>query len=309
MKRFRDQRGQAFVMTAISLFVLVGMAALVLDVGHWYRSKRDLQAVADAAALAGAQALPGNTGQANALAVQYAHDNNGPAPLVSFSSKYFADDTITVKVSRNEQGIFANMFSHGSVVVGSHAVARATAPAAARWVAPIVVNENNPMLGCNPPPCNGQAQLDLVDLHKPGSGNAAGSFALLDLRYGSGGNPGQSDLADWMANGYNELMPLGTYFAAPSVDFNGNSFQSAVADHIQIGDEVLFPVYRPPIVGGGSGAKFNIVGWVGFVISKVDLSGSTGKLTGHFVEYIADGLPAVSGGHPNFGARVIQLVE
>ena len=307
MNRYREERGQAFVLTAILLVSLIGMAALVLDVGHWYRSKRDLQAIADASALAGAQELPVSTGLATAKAVQYAHDNDGPAPEVSFSTKFFQNDTITVRVSRTEQGAFSGLFKLGSVQVGSHAVARAAPPAAVRWVAPIVVNQKNPQLACVPPPCSGTTELDLIDLHGPGSGAAAGSFGLLDLRQGSGGNPGENDLADWMENGYDDYMNTGKYFEAPSTNWNSSGFQQAMHDHI--GDVVLFPVYKPPVIGGGSGAQFNIVGWVGFVIETIDASGANGTLTGHFVSYTTDAIPANTNPGPNFGLHTIQLVE
>ena len=46
------------------MVVLLGMAGLVIDVGSWYRDQRDLQADADAAALAGAQELPNDTATA-----------------------------------------------------------------------------------------------------------------------------------------------------------------------------------------------------------------------------------------------------
>ena len=49
----RDERGQAFVLVVASLVVLLGMAALGIDVGSWYKAQRHDQAVADAAALAG----------------------------------------------------------------------------------------------------------------------------------------------------------------------------------------------------------------------------------------------------------------
>ena len=54
--------------------VLLGATAVSLDVGSWYHAKRALQAKADAAALAGAQALPLSTSDAQALAIQYAAD-------------------------------------------------------------------------------------------------------------------------------------------------------------------------------------------------------------------------------------------
>src|SRR5262245_6380745 len=53
-----DERGQVFVFLAVMLVVLLGCAALVVDVGRAYLAKRHLQASADAAATAGALALP-----------------------------------------------------------------------------------------------------------------------------------------------------------------------------------------------------------------------------------------------------------
>ena len=54
----------------LMLVVLLGFAALVVDVGYAYYAHRSLQASADAAALAGAQELP-NATQAAAVARQY----------------------------------------------------------------------------------------------------------------------------------------------------------------------------------------------------------------------------------------------
>ena len=59
--RARSDHGQATVLTVVFLVVLLGMAALVLDIGSWYRADRATQSTADAAALAGAQALPGDS--------------------------------------------------------------------------------------------------------------------------------------------------------------------------------------------------------------------------------------------------------
>ncbi|HEX3509372.1 MAG TPA: TadE/TadG family type IV pilus assembly protein [Candidatus Dormibacteraeota bacterium] len=53
----RRQRGQAIVLIAIMLAVLVGMAALAIDGSRAYQSKRSLQASVDGAALAGADTL------------------------------------------------------------------------------------------------------------------------------------------------------------------------------------------------------------------------------------------------------------
>ncbi|MDQ2939612.1 MAG: pilus assembly protein TadG-related protein [Actinomycetota bacterium] len=53
----RTQRGQAIVLIAITLAVVVGMAALAIDGSRAYASRRDLQAALDASALAAADKL------------------------------------------------------------------------------------------------------------------------------------------------------------------------------------------------------------------------------------------------------------
>lgn len=74
LRVLRDRRGVSVLMVAMSLVVLVGMAAFVIDLGHAVAVQRDLQASADAAALAGAQDLDccvGNPNQAISTAIAY----------------------------------------------------------------------------------------------------------------------------------------------------------------------------------------------------------------------------------------------
>ena len=56
--RSRDARGQVIVLVVVALLALLGMCALVIDLGYLYWNQRHLQASADAAALAGAMQLP-----------------------------------------------------------------------------------------------------------------------------------------------------------------------------------------------------------------------------------------------------------
>jgi Flp pilus assembly protein TadG len=64
------ESGQAIVLIVVMLAVLLGAAALTVDVGYAYYTHRSLQADADAAALAGAAGLPDTTAATN-LAKQY----------------------------------------------------------------------------------------------------------------------------------------------------------------------------------------------------------------------------------------------
>jgi Flp pilus assembly protein TadG len=80
-QRSGSERGQAFALMVISLIALLGTAAIVMDVGFAWYAKRQVQAQADAAALAGAQELPNKT-LALATAIDYANKNL-PANLTS----------------------------------------------------------------------------------------------------------------------------------------------------------------------------------------------------------------------------------
>ena len=310
MNRFRSQRGQAMVLTCLFITALLGIAAFVLDVGSWYRTHRDLQAAADAAALAGAQALPQDPSRAAALAAQYAQKNgNRTLDRVSILGRISPNDTISVHISTDAPGFFAKVFGIDSVHVGAGAAARSQNVTAARYVAPIVVNEKHEKLagpGCTPIPCGGTTRINLLDLHKPGSGDAAGAFALLDL-LGGNGSVGDRELGDWMRKGFDKYMGRGIYNSVPSAKFNGSQFCQALMDHI--GDVVLFPVYREPILGSGSNARFDIIGWVGFKISAVDCRGAKGWVEGEFVGTIIEGTQVNAAGDPDFGVRAIELIE
>lgn len=77
-RRVRDERGNVAVLTAAGMVVLFGFGALSLDLGRGYLLRQRLQDVSDAAALAGAQALPDRTAaEQTARAVAAA---NGAAP-------------------------------------------------------------------------------------------------------------------------------------------------------------------------------------------------------------------------------------
>jgi Flp pilus assembly protein TadG len=75
MRNLTDERGAVAVLTAILLVVLLGMSALVIDVGSGYHERRVLQNGADAAALAVAQSCARGACDTT-LGQQYANDNN-----------------------------------------------------------------------------------------------------------------------------------------------------------------------------------------------------------------------------------------
>jgi Flp pilus assembly protein TadG len=314
--KIMNQKGQSMVLTIVFLTVLMGMAALVLDVGSWYRTHRAAQSTADAAALAGAQALP-DTQTATSLANQYSAKNSpsgSTGPLITFSRQDFETDTIKVKVTRPSPGFFAKLFGIKTVTVSGNATARAWNVEQVRGVAPITVNYKHPLLNCTRgqnPTCNpnfgSPTTLTLEDIHTSGGKDAAGSFGLINLDQ-SDPNPGANTLADWLLNGYPDYLGTGKYESATGADFNNSQFTSALDQ--QIGHELMFPVYRL-LKGPGGNAIYDIIGWVGFVITSYNTSGSNGTIYGNFTRYVTDGVPAEhgGGGAQGLGVHKIELTN
>jgi hypothetical protein len=320
MTRLKQSGGQAYVMTAMFMgLVLIPMTAAVLDVGSWFRADRALQATVDAAALAGAQALPDDPGAATALAVEYGNKNGGgiTAGNVSFEG----GDTIVVDATRPAPGFFAKIFGIDTVTVHAKAKARTAGISAAQYVAPIVVNWKHPKLQCGDEPCAGDAVLEYQHLKTDnGKGNdddddddggptndGAGSFGFINLTGENG--VGSSDLGEWIANGFTGYMELGTYLTSTGNPFSSSHVKDSLEERIGSDrDVLLFPIYQT-LQGTGDNAEYEIIGWVAFRITSMDLAGNNEKLFGEFVEVIWEGIQVQSGGGSGIGVRAIALVE
>jgi Putative Flp pilus-assembly TadE/G-like len=292
--------GQAAVLTVMFMVVLLGMAAAVLDVGHWYRDDRRLQATMDAAALAGAQALPEDTAEASSLANSYAGKNGGGLDEIEITMTKFANDTIKVTGSRPSEGFFTGLFGIDSVTVHATAKARTGVLANAKWAAPIAVDEKHPFLQNKRWGEGTELELDKV---------GPGAFRLINIDGSYGGtNPGT--LGDWIRAGYEGYMPLGWYYSDPGAKYNTNpNFKAALDEVIAEGQEILLPVYRETREQG-AGFEYEVVGWVGFVVTDYQIQGSkNNKIYGYFTQVIWEGIYSEEAGAPDFGARAVSLVE
>jgi Flp pilus assembly protein TadG len=306
--RIRNDNGQATVVTLVFLVVLLGMAALVLDIGSWYRADRSTQSTADAAALAGAQALPYDPAGARTFAVQYANKNGGGVTSgdITISNGVGANDTIKVTVHRGATGVFTKLFGVNSVSVGSKATARASLMRSAQYVAPIGVNVKHPMLKGGPAscPCFGAGNATTLPLGKTG---APGSFDLLNIDGSHGGTGGQT-LADWILHGYSGYLPIGSYLSDTGAKWNDSLVQNALEQRMNT--DLLFPVYDT-LSGSGANASYHVVGWVGFHVTGHTANGNSGSITGWFTKVTWDGIESTSndGSNPDLGARVVKLID
>jgi len=311
LRRLNSERGQAFVLTAIALVMCMGMAALVLDVGNWFRDKRRLQGTVDAAALAGAQQLPDDASGAQAQAFSYANKNGGDVAGANIvvTSQYMPNDTIAVSGSRDDAGIFSGILGLGGVKITASAKARVGPPAQALHVAPMVVFCGHSLIqNCNndhTPQFNVPTTMDYDPMGAPGA------FGMLNLD-GESGTIGSSTEAQWIQSGFDKMLGLGKYKSDPGAKFSSTNIQDALSG--RIGTVLLFPVFKT-LDGTGQNAEYEIIGWIGFYLTSYDVHGNSATLHGYFTTYIAHGILSKhspgSGGVPSslFGVEAIQLIE
>ena len=157
-----DERGQAIVLLAVTLVVLLGAAALVVDVGRAYVVKRHLQASVDAAALAGAQSLP-DVNAATAAANSYSGKpgakndaTNLPDVATSVTTKCLSThpcnpaNAIVVDETTTSPTIFAKVLGIDSFTIHARATALMSTGVPAPAHIMIVVDRTGSMNN----PCN-----------------------------------------------------------------------------------------------------------------------------------------------------------
>ena len=315
--RLRDEGGQSIVLVALGLTVIIGLCALVVDVGSWYREQRHVQVAADAAALAAAQDLP-NTGTAATTAASYASNNvsglNSWTPTFPSTSPCSTGGCIDVRLSKAAPGYFSRLFDVDSVTVHAHARARIGVPGSLKNVAPIAIKTTSVCL-TGSTGCFGVTKR--VSFNE--SSLSSSTFGLVNLACQgatatscSGGGTGASELVGWINSGYPGFLDIQRWYAAVTGEKIGPIRDTLAA---AAGKVMLIPVYD---TADNSALSFHVVGWAAFVLNsggviewKNDVPGCRPNckvLEGKFVEYIAHGVISASGG-TGFGVRVVALVQ
>ena len=165
----KNEKGAVAITIAIIMTALLGFTALVVDVGYLYEIRHQLQAAADAGALAGCQEMvlqakdPDVVALSEAVARDYAVNKNLAAeatPTVDI-----ADQSVTVMTSRTVDLFFANIFGVSNRAVSALAKAE---------VAYLVgVRDLDPMGVPNPKPK--EVKVEVVN---QASGQVIGPYTL-----------------------------------------------------------------------------------------------------------------------------------
>jgi len=316
--RKRSPCGLTLAFTVMSLMLLCGVAALVIDLGRMYITRATLQYQCDAAALAGAMELPlPPSGQARTDAINKAKFQaqrcaSAMGLNLNDSDISFPSDTqIRVIHNRSTQFMFAGVmgFFAPKVVGAASKVGVGSARVLGSGAFPVGISDET-IVNVTP-----GTTIKIWDDDKitndAGQIIANGSRGWLNFNfvYNSADPNGRtfskshsnSDLKDWVENGYDHSLYAGTLGGMDGDFINGDSgvrsstIQAAAG---RIGDIVFLPVYDnvysnnymdatfspDPSIGWASDNYYHIVGFAAFLITDAKHSGSNKYIAGQFVQ-------------------------
>jgi Flp pilus assembly protein TadG len=189
------ERGQTLVLIVVFMMSLLGMAAMAIDVGSWYQTKRHLQADVDAAALAAAASIP--LGPSSATTVATAEFNkNKISSSETAAITTPTVDSIQVVATYPAPTFFAHLFGKNTATIKATATATIQAAGSVRHhVSPYVVTRAtyNNGHGTTLFSCDASGNCGTVDL--PTASNTTGGSCSGSVYTGITGNI-KSDLAD-----------------------------------------------------------------------------------------------------------------
>lgn len=298
----KEEKGATVVLVALCITVLVGMAAIVTDVGLVYLNKWKLTNAVDASVLAGAQELPQSPDSAVIKALDYAAKNGLDPTTVQVTVSI--DKSEISMVSQKEVNLFfARAIGYSKSNVEAKAKAKVGPLKSVMGVAPLGIQEQNFIYGQ-------QYQL------KMGQG-VNGWFGPLTL-----GSSGASNYEANLEKGYNLELKVGDIINTETGDMSGptkqgikyridnsvrtppNTYDNFDRDCLQV---LMIPVIRPVSYDNGQVKSVEIVGFAAFFVDRVPSSGNDSIVTGYFVNQIATG--DIDFNQTGYGLNGVKLIQ
>ncbi len=298
----RKEGGSVAILVVAAITAIMGLAALGTDVGRLYVERQRLMTVVDAAALSGAQKLPGDPAAAVAATQDYLQ-KNGIDP--STANITVSDDgrEVHVEMARMVPLTFARVLGVSESQVSTRAVARTDNLSGYYGAAPLGVPEADWQIGQ-------QISLKLA----PQDGTVSpGNYQALAL-----GRAGASSYENNLMYGYPAWLRAGDWvdtetgnMAGPTVRavnyrIDQDPFATWDTATRQSPRLVVVPILESFTVKGKG--QVHVVGFGTFFLEQaIDHGNDKGEIIGRFVRFYAGGEASPS--VPDFGVYSTKLIE
>jgi Flp pilus assembly protein TadG len=323
--QMRNEKGQAIVILAIAMVMLLLFAALAIDGGNLFVVKRQTQNASDAGSLAGARQLvlecaklgmnPGpNESNIRNQVLRMASANNPGS-----TAKVYYVDANGQRLSQNEVGTLGVVpCSCGNRAMGIEVVVHGSAPAfiagligrtkleadstaKARFGAVAqVTNGLYPFTRRNMPMTfNQQVTLRVLDNGEDLPGNFGwlswdGSNATSDqvealTPPGTSYkyyNPGQPP--NWVADPNDHTITVGKWIQGKPGNKNANGVLDQLDKFISTQTPMMIPLYDA-VMGSGTNSNYRVVSFAAFVLKSYDFTGKNKSMTGTFIKWVTNG--------------------
>ena len=216
------RRGTVAVLVALSLIMLVGFTAVAVDGGLLLHREREVQSVADAAALAAADDLYYNyrlnqgvdvTGSAGKAALQVAADNGFDSSIVTVNippkSGLFVKQAgyAEVIITYNQPRGFSGIFGTGGIPVAARAVAYGAWTPARIGILLLDPSSSGAFYDNGGGTVNVAGVPIIVDSNSPTAMVAVGGATVTASEFDVTGVPGQSGSGSFSGTLYNGVPP------------------------------------------------------------------------------------------------------
>lgn len=306
LKLKNDQSGAVLVITAAALVVMVGMMAMVIDIGALTLEKSRLQNACDAAALAAAWELP-DTFSARQKAQDYLNMNgvDMTETTISFNTE---NTKITVEAVRSVNFKFAPVLGKNDGLARARATAAYGSISGMTGVVPFGIPDQEMTFGV-------EYQLKAGSKDDYGPGNY-GPLAL-ELR-------GAQSYLNNLKHGYSGTISVGDWIDTEPGNMSGPTYDGVTyrinscthspkcsidSYHTDCPMVMIVPIYDPTLLVGRSQVK--VVGFGAFLLKGVDGSGNNSRVSGYFLEMVPpDGLEfTINPNQEDYGLRTARLIS
>jgi Flp pilus assembly protein TadG len=307
-RRRADERGAVAVMVAILMVLVMGLAALSLDSGNGWETRRSLVTATDAAALAAAEVYAQNGDGCAGVPATFVRANVSAASVTDCSLTALGPGAaaVTVQAATPLHYTFAGIIGVGDRDVHSSTTAAYGQPLGVTGLRPLGLC--NASVGYQQWLDSGMSTPFTVtinygkDAPTDCGANVPGNWGVQDFDGGANSN---ADTRSWIEDGYPGMVTAPSSIPGDTGAFS-NSLSSALSALVASGAPFQIPIFDSA-AGSGSTAQFHVIGFVSVVLVDFNASGSATSrwLRVEFVSHVAQGTCCSHG--TDTGTRVVFI--